>query len=195
MVPVAYVWLTALPLTHNGKLDRKALPPPESESARDATTYVAPRNEIEATLAGIWQGRTAAQAGRRDGQFFEIGGDSILSLLVISRANRAGLRITPNQIFQHQTIAALAAAAETIERPTETQEPVHGRFRSRRFRTGSSSKILPTRTTGTRRSRPRLQAGSSQSCLNGRCKRSSTITTHCGCVFIAVTRLACSQSR
>ncbi len=126
MVPAAYVWLAALPLTHNGKLDRKALPAPDSEPAADATTYVAPRNAIEATFAGIWQDvLRLKRVGVRD-KFFEIGGDSILSLLVISRANRAGLRITPSQIFQHQTIAALAAAAETIDRHVETQEPVHG---------------------------------------------------------------------
>lgn len=126
MVPTAYVWLPALPLTSSGKLDRKALPAPESEALEDDAIYVAPRNEIETTLAGIWQDILRLKRVGVTDKFFEIGGDSILSLLVISRAKRAGLRITPNQIFQHQTIAALAAMAETVEAPAETQNPVHG---------------------------------------------------------------------
>lgn len=126
MVPSSFVFLPVLPLSHNGKLDRKALPAPESQSAADDTAYVAPRNDIEATFKGIWEDVLRLKRVGVTDKFFEIGGDSILSLLMISKAKRAGLHITPTQIFQHQTIAALAAVAGTVERAVETLDPVHG---------------------------------------------------------------------
>jgi amino acid adenylation domain-containing protein len=112
MVPAAFVDLPALPLTANGKLDRRALPAPEqAQPAR--TPYVAPRHELEASLAGIF----AAVLGReRVGvldNFFELGGDSILAIQVIARAHRAGLALEPRQIFFRQTVADLAAALGT----------------------------------------------------------------------------------
>lgn len=127
MVPATFVWMPVLPLTSSGKLDRKALPAPELESREGGdANYVAPGNEAEATLAGIWQEVLRLERVGITDRFFEIGGDSILSLLVISKAKRAGLRLTPNQIFQHQTIEALAAIAERTERPSETLEVVQG---------------------------------------------------------------------
>jgi amino acid adenylation domain-containing protein/non-ribosomal peptide synthase protein (TIGR01720 family) len=126
MVPAAYVSLPALPLTHNGKLDRKALPAPEFDAAVSDSTYVAPRTPTEAVLAGIWESVLRIKRVGVFDKFFEIGGDSILSLLVVSRANQSGLRITPKQMFQHPTIAGLAAVAEAIERPAASNEPVTG---------------------------------------------------------------------
>ena len=109
MVPSAFVVLKQLPLTSNGKVDRRALPAPDQ--AKSETTPAAPRNEAEETLARIWaQVLGLKQAGIND-NFFELGGDSILSIQVIARANQAGLRLTPKQIFKHQTIAELAAVA------------------------------------------------------------------------------------
>jgi amino acid adenylation domain-containing protein/non-ribosomal peptide synthase protein (TIGR01720 family) len=113
MVPSRLVPLETLPRTRNGKVDRAALPLPEEGRAEDATGFVAPRTTVEEILRSIW-----SEVLGRDGigvhdNFFQLGGDSILSIQVIARANRAGLRLTPRQIFQRQTIAELAAVVGT----------------------------------------------------------------------------------
>ncbi len=113
MVPSAILTIAELPLTQNGKVDRRALPAVEA-SADDE--YVAPATSDEELLAEIWGkvlGRT--RFGRHD-NFFEIGGDSIISIQVIARAKQAGLQLTPKQLFQHQTVAELAAVARTAPR-------------------------------------------------------------------------------
>jgi amino acid adenylation domain-containing protein/non-ribosomal peptide synthase protein (TIGR01720 family) len=109
MVPSAYVMLGALPLTANGKVDRQRLPAPDQERAK---AYLAPRTPTEELLAGIWaQVLGVKKVGIDDNFFSTLGGDSILSIQVIARANQAGLRLVPKQIFEHQTIAELAAVA------------------------------------------------------------------------------------
>jgi amino acid adenylation domain-containing protein/non-ribosomal peptide synthase protein (TIGR01720 family) len=107
MVPGAFVRLDALPLTPNGKLDRGALPAPGYQ----AQGYVAPRTPAEALLAEIWADVLRLDQVGVEDTFVELGGDSILSLMVVSRARREGLEITPGQMFEHPTIAELAAAA------------------------------------------------------------------------------------
>jgi amino acid adenylation domain-containing protein/non-ribosomal peptide synthase protein (TIGR01720 family) len=115
MVPGAIVMLEELPLTPNGKVDRKALPEPKVERTSGLVT---PRTPAEEILAGIWaQILRRPEIGVND-NFFELGGDSILSLQVIARANQSGLRLTVQQLFQHQTIAELAEAAEPGGRST-----------------------------------------------------------------------------
>ncbi|WP_036720642.1 amino acid adenylation domain-containing protein, partial [Paenibacillus sp. JCM 10914] len=92
MVPSYFMTLDSLPLMPNGKLDRKALPAPEVVGE---TEYAAPRTEVEQKLAEIWrQVLRAEQVGIHD-NFFELGGDSILSIQIVSRANQAGLKLTP----------------------------------------------------------------------------------------------------
>jgi len=112
MVPSAFVVLDALPVTPNGKLDRAALPAPEWTLAEDGPR-VAPRDEVEETLAGIWCGVLRLDRVGVHDNFFELGGDSILSIQVISRAAQAGIRLSPRQVFQHPTVAELAAVADT----------------------------------------------------------------------------------
>ncbi|MBW8727337.1 MAG: amino acid adenylation domain-containing protein, partial [Inquilinus limosus] len=107
MVPSRIVGLDALPISANGKLDRKALPDPEWESGSQAE----PEGEAERAIAGIWSEVLGLRAVGRDDNFFELGGDSILSLQVVSRARRAGLVLTPRQLFEHQTVRGLAAVA------------------------------------------------------------------------------------
>ncbi|MGH2627468.1 MAG: amino acid adenylation domain-containing protein, partial [Anaerolineales bacterium] len=112
MVPAVILPLAQLPLSPNGKVDRKALPAPEAEAQRVAA-YVAPATETEQRLAAIWsQVLGLPPVGRHD-NFFELGGDSILALQVISQAKDAGLILTARQLFQHQTVAELVAAAGT----------------------------------------------------------------------------------
>ena len=76
-------------------------------------SYVAPRNEVERTLAEIWQELLGISEVGVDDNFFELGGDSLVSIQIVARANRIGLHLTPQQVFQHQTIAAMAAVAGT----------------------------------------------------------------------------------
>ncbi|MFL6261095.1 MAG: amino acid adenylation domain-containing protein [Thermoanaerobaculia bacterium] len=125
MVPSSFVILPSLPLTSNGKVDRSALPPPD-ERGKSGSTYEAPRNETEKLLAELWaEFLKLDRVGIHD-NFFELGGDSILALQVVSRAQRAGVRLVPRQVFQHQTVAALAAAAGSVSGPEEQQGTVVG---------------------------------------------------------------------
>jgi amino acid adenylation domain-containing protein/non-ribosomal peptide synthase protein (TIGR01720 family) len=118
MVPSAYVPLAAMPRTRTGKVDRRALPEPEGLAVAGTGGFVAPRTPVEERLAGIWAGVLGlGRIGVHD-RFFDIGGDSILSIQVVSRAREAGLEITPRLLFQHPTIAELAAVARPVaERP------------------------------------------------------------------------------
>ncbi|WP_445304857.1 amino acid adenylation domain-containing protein [Microcoleus sp. Pol17C2] len=122
MVPAAFVMLESLPLTPNGKIDRKALPAPDRDRPELEEAFAAPTTAIEKTLAEIWAQVLGLEQVGIDDNFFELGGDSILSIQVISQANRAGLRLTPKQLFQHQTIAQLATVADT----TGTQQSEQG---------------------------------------------------------------------
>jgi amino acid adenylation domain-containing protein/non-ribosomal peptide synthase protein (TIGR01720 family) len=112
MVPAHFVPLAALPLSPSGKLDRKALPPPQREQeilAPDTET----RNPIEQALTNIWaQVLGLKHVGLHD-NFFELGGDSILGIQIVARANQAGYTLNARHIFQHQTIAELAKAVNT----------------------------------------------------------------------------------
>jgi amino acid adenylation domain-containing protein/non-ribosomal peptide synthase protein (TIGR01720 family) len=115
MLPAAFVLLDTLPVTANGKLDRRALPLPDGARPDLEDTFVGPRTPIEEQLTGIWrQVLRIAQVGVHD-NFFALGGDSILSIQIIARANQVGIRLTPKQMFQHQTVAALAAVADTTQ--------------------------------------------------------------------------------
>ena len=113
MQPAVYVWLERLPLTANGKLDWHKLPEPEAQR-REGSEYVAPRTPVEQELAELWRGLLGlSQVGIHD-NFFALGGDSILSIQVITRARKAGIYLTPQQIFQYQTIGELASVAVTV---------------------------------------------------------------------------------
>ncbi|MET0402407.1 MAG: amino acid adenylation domain-containing protein, partial [Cystobacter sp.] len=108
MVPGAFVVLDALPSTTSGKVDRKALPSPERARDTAATPREAARTPLERTLAEVWaQVLGHDQVGIHD-DFFELGGDSILAIQIISRAAREGLHVTARQLFANPTIARLA---------------------------------------------------------------------------------------
>lgn len=125
MVPSAFVFLEALPLTPNGKLDRAALPKPDP-SARAIHRYDPPETATETLLAGLWAEVLRVERVGRHDNFFSLGGDSILSIQMASRARRAGLNLSPRQIFQHQTVAELALVAETETRYEAEQGPIEG---------------------------------------------------------------------
>jgi len=124
MVPAAFVVLEQLPLTANGKIDRRSLPAPERSCCGSETPE--PQTLIEQTLAQIWADVLGLdQVGVHD-NFFHLGGDSILSIQVIAKANQAGLRLTPKQLFQHQTIAELARVVGTTASIQTEQDRVMG---------------------------------------------------------------------
>ncbi|MFD4529066.1 amino acid adenylation domain-containing protein [Streptomyces sp. NPDC058470] len=107
MVPAAFVPLEALPLTRTGKLDRKALPAPDYTGGGGR----APRNEREQLLCALFGDLLGVSDVAIDDNFFALGGDSIVSIQLVSRARQAGLALTPRDIFQHQTVEALTLAA------------------------------------------------------------------------------------
>jgi len=124
MVPAAWVFLEALPVSANGKLDRRALPAPDA--GRRGGDYVAPRTEAERILARIWSEVLRVEPIGIEDNFFELGGDSILSIQIVSRAHQAGLRLAPRQLFDHQTVAELAAVALAVAVAEEETGPSSG---------------------------------------------------------------------
>lgn len=113
MVPQLFVILDRLPLTSNGKVDRGALPSPDVARAELEKAYVPPRTPTEKLLAELWAKALGLERVGIYHNFFELGGDSILSIQIANRANQAGIRFTPRQIFQCRTIANLASSLET----------------------------------------------------------------------------------
>ena len=113
MVPAAIVTLDALPMTVNGKLDAAALPAPQFTG----TGGRGPATAAEETLCGLFaQVLGTGQVGAEDG-FFDLGGDSIMSMQLVARARAAGLVFSPRDVFQARTPAALAAIAQATGRP------------------------------------------------------------------------------
>lgn len=130
MIPAAFVVLDEVPLTPNGKLDRRALPAPDSTRREAEDTYVAPRTTTEEVLANIWADVLDLDRAGVNDNFFALGGDSIRSVKLLAKARERGLEFSLQQLFRHQTIAELAheiAAGETGSlslRPTKPFELV-----------------------------------------------------------------------
>ncbi len=109
MVPAHFVLLDQLPLTANGKVDRKALPAPDAGDVEAA--YLAPRNETEQALCEVWQEVLKVDRVGVQDNFFSLGGDSILSIRVVSLLKSRGIPLDVKDIFQHQTVEQLAMQA------------------------------------------------------------------------------------
>ncbi|MGE6917445.1 amino acid adenylation domain-containing protein [Achromobacter kerstersii] len=122
MVPAVIVVLAALPLSANGKIDRKALPAPDFQ--RDSE-FETPVGDTEHLLAGIWRDVLAVPRIGRHDNFFELGGDSILTLKIVAAARKQGVKIAPRDVMERQTIAALACSASAI-RPEMATGPARG---------------------------------------------------------------------
>ncbi len=137
MIPAAWQVLDGLPLTPSGKLDHRALPPaapglPGEDNGgaggeSGAASYVPPRTPVEQALALIWADVLGLDRVGIHDNFFDLGGDSILSMQVISRARQRGLSYAAKDLFQHQTIAGLApCVAGAPDGGPAAREPVTG---------------------------------------------------------------------
>ncbi len=116
MVPSAFVFLDALPLTSNGKIDRRALPAPDTSRPESAIAFVAPETTAERMLADIWAEVLKLDRVGRSDNFFEVGGHSLLAAQVISRANKAfSVEIPLRRLFETPTVAGLAAAIASLQ--------------------------------------------------------------------------------
>ncbi|MEU9118451.1 amino acid adenylation domain-containing protein [Streptomyces sp. NPDC048506] len=128
MVPAALTALDRLPLTAHGKVDRKALPTPEfaapaAAAAAPTPDVAAPRSRAEEVIGQVLAQVLGLPSVGPDDSFFALGGDSISSIQVVSRARKAGLVITSRDVFLHRTPAAIAAAARPVEeRPQEAAQ-------------------------------------------------------------------------
>jgi aryl carrier-like protein len=114
MAPAAYVRLPELPLTSNGKIDRKALPMPDRE-AYASRGYEAPVGEVEAALALIWAELLKLERVGRHDHFFDLGGHSLLATSLIQRMRRQGLQADVRALFAAPTLAELASVTERIK--------------------------------------------------------------------------------
>ncbi|HVG10761.1 MAG TPA: amino acid adenylation domain-containing protein [Thermoanaerobaculia bacterium] len=126
MVPAGFVFLDALPLTPSGKLDRQALSRLEPQAPDTPVAEEMPASEKERLLADIWARALKLERVGLHDDFFQIGGDSILAIQVVARAAEAGLYVEPRQLFEHPTVAGMAAAASGAPRTDAEQGPVSG---------------------------------------------------------------------
>jgi amino acid adenylation domain-containing protein/non-ribosomal peptide synthase protein (TIGR01720 family) len=113
MVPAFLIVCDTLPLTVSGKIDREALPKPSDKALQSNQTYVAPKTGLEKLVAGIWQEVLGIERVGIHTNYFELGGDSIMSIRVVARISQAGYQMTLQEMFKHQTVAELAAAIES----------------------------------------------------------------------------------
>ncbi len=107
MVPAFITSLEEFPRLPNGKIDRKKLPPPTAPAGTDQH-YTAPNTPLEKQLTEIWESVLGVDSIGIHDNFFAVGGDSILSIQLVSKARAAGISLRPNQLFEHQSVAALA---------------------------------------------------------------------------------------
>ena len=129
MIPQLFAVMPSLPLTPNGKIDRRALlamPPPEGAQRGPGGEIAAPRNPAEEILAAVWAEVLKLDRVGIEDNFFSLGGDSILVIQAATRSRKRGVRFTPRQLFQNQTVAELAAVADAADltAPGEAAVPV-----------------------------------------------------------------------
>ncbi|AZF31887.1 Non-ribosomal peptide synthetase [Pseudomonas sp. R4-35-07] len=142
MVPSHFITLAKLPVTANGKLDRKALPLPDATAQQ---AFAAPENTVQQALAAIWSDVLGIQAVGLDDNFFALGGDSIISIQVVSRARQAGIRLSPRDLFQYQSVRSLALVAGVDELSEVDQGPVSGEVILTPVQQGFFAQAIPAR--------------------------------------------------
>ncbi len=125
-IPASFVHLRELPLAASGKLDRSALPLPDADRPDLREPFVVPDGAVQRKLASIWSDVLGISSIGANDNFFNLGGDSILNIQIVSRARKAGLNISPQQIFDHPTIAELANVADGAGQALSEQGPITG---------------------------------------------------------------------
>ncbi|HEX6524000.1 MAG TPA: amino acid adenylation domain-containing protein [Streptosporangiaceae bacterium] len=118
MIPAVFVPLEQIPLTVNGKLDLRRLPPPDGAASAPGTEYVAPRTPVEEWVAAAWREVLGvARIGVTD-SFFDLGGDSIRAVAMVGALRDAGLNITLPDVFERRSVAGLCELAASRQAPT-----------------------------------------------------------------------------
>ncbi|MCP4134083.1 MAG: amino acid adenylation domain-containing protein [bacterium] len=113
MVPNYFVQVDTIPMTQNGKVDRKALPDPKDFAINKGSEYISPRNETEKQLAHIWSEVLGVEGIGIDDNFFEMGGDSILAIKVIQKINSGfNIEVPISAIMRNSTIRGLAELSD-----------------------------------------------------------------------------------
>src|SRR5262249_9235148 len=124
LIPAAFVWLESFPCTPNGKLDRHALPRPETQRPDEAGPYVAPRTPLEEVLAGFWE--EVLQVGRVGAHehFFGLGGHSLAAVRVVARVRTTlGLDLPLLALFEAPTLTELTERVAALQRQGEGTTP------------------------------------------------------------------------
>ena len=124
MIPAAFEPVAAWPLTPNGKVDRRALPAPRERRSGSSSAHVAPRNLVEEVLAAIWAEVLGIERVGVTDNFFQLGGDSILTITVLAKARERGFGLSPQDFFRFPTLGDMARALLTEGRPGSALEPV-----------------------------------------------------------------------
>jgi aryl carrier-like protein len=122
MLPSAVVRLDTMPLTPNGKIDRKALPVPDAGRSRHKE-FVAPRTEQEKALCAIWAEVLHLERVGIQDNLFELGADSLHIFQIVARAGKVGMKIPPALILKHRTIAAVLAQLASGDSSSTTAAP------------------------------------------------------------------------
>ena len=125
MIPEHIILIEKLPLTANGKVDRKALPKPQDLTSIAQRDYIAPGNRTEEKLQAIWQEVLNADQMATTESFFEMGGDSLLAIHLVTKIQKSfGVAITYRDIYEHTTIQEQAVLIHTLEKGEYTNIPV-----------------------------------------------------------------------
>ncbi|MGF1425057.1 amino acid adenylation domain-containing protein [Kitasatospora sp. LaBMicrA B282] len=123
MVPSQWVFLDSFPLTPHGKVDHQALPEPSGERPELEHRYVAPRTPGEQLLAELWATVLGLDEVGIEDNFFDLGGTSVAVIRLAAACNRAGVRLSPKDVFEHQTVRAQALRTIELERE-DTNAPL-----------------------------------------------------------------------
>ncbi|WP_283657872.1 non-ribosomal peptide synthetase [Paenibacillus sp. RC343] len=126
MVPSYFIQLEQMPLTPNGKIDRKALPAPEG-SLQSGADYVEPRTAPERVLVAVWQSVLGVQTVGILDNFFDLGGDSIKAIQIVSRAFQAGYKLNMKDLFRYPSVKELAPHLRLAGKRTAEQGEVTGK--------------------------------------------------------------------
>ncbi|KAF6583598.1 condensation domain-containing protein, partial [Paenibacillus sp. EKM205P] len=121
MMPSYFIWLEQMPLTPNGKIDRKSLPAPEG-NLHSGADYVAPRTAPERALVAVWQSVLGVPTVGMLDNFFDLGGDSIKAIQIVSRAFQVGYKLDMKDLFRYPIVATLAPHMHEVSRMADQGE-------------------------------------------------------------------------